>query len=100
MDTEIIQMQRKSQGTFWERASFWKLASAKLICLCFISVCSSITASMNGIVSFYDMTGPQIFLAVVALVAAVASTVLAFLSETMANLNAKAAAEKKAKAAK
>lgn len=90
-ETEII---NKSQGSPWEKIVFWKLAISKLICLSILAAGGSIVATLNG-VSWSEFTGTQQFTAVVAVLMAVTSTVLAFLSDTMQKLTAKAEVEKK-----
>lgn len=82
-----------------ERLIFWKLAIAKCLCLSILAAGGSIVATLNG-VEWSSFTPTQQFTAVVAVFMAVTSTVLAFLSETMSKLNAKAEEEKKTEAAK
>lgn len=98
-DTTLLKKVTGSQGGTWQRLMFWKLAIAKLVCLCLLAAGASITATLNG-VEWSDFTGTQKFLALVSLVTAVVSTVLAFLSETMAKLTAKAEEEKQIEDAK
>ncbi len=95
-ETEII---NRSQGSPWDRLMFWKLAISKLICLSIMAAGGSIVATLNG-VEWNTFTGTQKFTAVVAVVMAVTSTVLAFLSDTMQKLSVKAESEKKAEEAK
>lgn len=91
-----VTKEAKSQGSFMERLDFWKLATAKCGCLSILAACSSIAASLNGIVKFSDLTPVQITLGLVALVSAVVAVILAFLSDTMQTLKAKADAERQA----
>lgn len=98
-ETEIIRKAKGSQGGPIDRLVFWKLAIAKLLCLSVLAAGGSIVATLNG-VAWSEFTGTQQFTAVVAVLMAITSTVLAFLSETMANLNAKADEEKKIEEAK
>lgn len=90
-DTEIF---NKSQGNAWDRLVFWKLAIAKLICLCIMAGGGSLVATLNG-VEWGTFTTTQKFTAITAALMAVTSTVLAFLSDTMQKLTQKAEQEKK-----
>jgi uncharacterized membrane protein YhhN len=92
--TEVLP-KLSSQGDILDRLNFWKLAFAKCLCLCLLAAVASIQASVNGIIALSDMTGTQIFGAVVALVGAVGAVILAFLSDTIQKLSAKADEEKK-----
>ncbi len=94
-ETELFVKTNKSQGSTWEKIVFWKLAIVKCGCLCMLATTASITASLNGIDTFGQMTNVQITLAIVAVVAANASVILAFVSDTMTKLNSQADAEKK-----
>lgn len=98
-DTQIIKKSKGSQGNIMERLSFWKLAFAKCACLSIMAAGGSIVATLNG-VEWSSFTGTQKFTAIVAVVMAVTSTVLAFLSETMSKLSAKAEQEKKVEESK
>lgn len=93
-DTQIIKKSKGSQGNALDRIIFWKLAIAKCACLCVMAAGGSIVATLNG-VEWSSFTGTQKFTALVAVAMAVTSTVLAFLSETMSKLSAKAEQEKK-----
>lgn len=77
---------------------FWKLAVAKLFSLCVMAAVSSITATLNG-VEWGEFTPTQKFLAIAALVSAVMSNVLAFLSDTMSKLSNEAEQERKSEIA-
>lgn len=97
-DTQTFKKSNTSQGTAWQRLVFWKMGIAKLVCLCLMAGVSSITATLNG-VEWGSFTSTQKFLAIAALVSAVTSNVLAFLSETMSKLSAQAEAERKSEVA-
>lgn len=98
-DTEILRRGNKSQGGPWDRLVFWKLAISKLICLSVLAAGGSIVATLNG-VEWSSFTPTQKFTAVVAVLMAMTSTVLAFLSDTMQKLTVKADEEKKTEVAK
>lgn len=97
-DTQTFKKSNTSQGTAWQRLLFWKLAISKLLCLCLLAAVGSITATLNG-TDWSEFTGTQKFLAIAALIGSVTSTVLAFLSETMAKLTEQAEAERKSEVA-
>lgn len=98
-DTEILRKTLASRGNLWERFGFWKLAIAKLTCMCLLAACASWSATLNG-VEWSSFTGTQKFQAWVACTTAVVTTIVAFLSDTMQKLTVKAEEEKKTEESK